>query len=378
MLESNIGVAWLEVVAYTFDILCYQLDSTANEMFLNTARDRESVVMLDQMVGYRLRGPTSASLSLVATIETANADDIILQKGTTFLSVDNLVFEFVEDQIIPAGSTSATVTAVQGTTITDVFTSDGSEFQEFKLTSPSVIEGTVSIDVDGFDWTEVESLVYSSSSDESYQLRYDVDDYVYVKFGNNTSGMIPSNGSTITVSYRVGGGIIGNINIGDIDNVNVNGLVFGSSPEEFIPVTLFNQERGSGGEDRETLDHAKFWIPRFVTTNGRAVTEADFDTLASLFTDPIYGAPAYAKARLKQRIPELNTVELFVWARDSEGDIVAPSSGLKGAIQDYFDNNGSGAIRLITVDPYRDWETDRKSTRLNSSHITRSRMPSSA
>ena len=27
---------------------------------------------------------------------------------------------------------------------------------------------------------------------------------------------------------------------------------------------------------------------------------------------------------------------------------------------------------------YRDWETDRKSTRLNSRHITRARMPSSA
>ena len=33
---------------------------------------------------------------------------------------------------------------------------------------------------------------------------------------------------------------------------------------------------------------------------------------------------------------------------------------------------------LITEPIYRDWETDRKSTRLNSSHITRSRMPSSA
>ena len=33
-----------------------------------------------------------------------------------------------------------------------------------------------------------------------------------------------------------------------------------------------------------------------------------------------------------------------------------------------------GAGRIV----YRDWETDRKSTRLNSSHITRSRMPSSA
>ena len=31
-----------------------------------------------------------------------------------------------------------------------------------------------------------------------------------------------------------------------------------------------------------------------------------------------------------------------------------------------------------TTPPYRDWETDRKSTRLNSSHITRSRMPSSS
>ena len=33
---------------------------------------------------------------------------------------------------------------------------------------------------------------------------------------------------------------------------------------------------------------------------------------------------------------------------------------------------------VVVVVAYRDWETDRKSTRLNSSHITRSRMPSSA
>ena len=30
------------------------------------------------------------------------------------------------------------------------------------------------------------------------------------------------------------------------------------------------------------------------------------------------------------------------------------------------------------IRPYRDWETDRKSTRLNSSHSAKSRMPSSA
>ena len=36
------------------------------------------------------------------------------------------------------------------------------------------------------------------------------------------------------------------------------------------------------------------------------------------------------------------------------------------------------SIRRHNKNAYRDWETDRKSTRLNSSHITRSRMPSSA
>ena len=32
----------------------------------------------------------------------------------------------------------------------------------------------------------------------------------------------------------------------------------------------------------------------------------------------------------------------------------------------------------VTMGQYRDWETDRKSTRLNSSHSAKSRMPSSA
>ena len=57
-----------------------------------------------------------------------------------------------------------------------------------------------------------------------------------------------------------------------------------------------------------------------------------------------------------------------------------------------FDNSGDCAVFTVTdkfyktaphsavlpCDSYRDWETDRKSTRLNSSHRSLSRMPSSA
>ena len=39
---------------------------------------------------------------------------------------------------------------------------------------------------------------------------------------------------------------------------------------------------------------------------------------------------------------------------------------------------GHVALGAIPRKRYRDWETDRKSTRLNSSHSAKSRMPSSA
>ena len=40
--------------------------------------------------------------------------------------------------------------------------------------------------------------------------------------------------------------------------------------------------------------------------------------------------------------------------------------------------SGGTRVRVPFFDAYRDWETDRKSTRLNSSHLKLSRMPSSA
>ena len=57
------------------------------------------------------------------------------------------------------------------------------------------------------------------------------------------------------------------------------------------------------------------------------------------------------------------------------------ASGVGSFISGLFGGGGIGfhdQKKLMEKQKYRDWETDRKSTRLNSSHITRSRMPSSA
>lgn len=348
--ESNIGMAWLELVAFAFDVLSFQLDEMVRNQFLRTAVDREAIILICELVGYKMRGATSASVVCAATLEEAQAVDVVIQAGTVIESTGGVTFEVLEDQQIYAGLTTAEITLVEGESKQDAFVSTGAAFQEFKLTLAPVIEGSITVTVDGFDWTEVESLVYSDSASDNYSRRYDVEDYAYVRFGDGTSGAVPPAGANIIVTYRTGGGVRGNIAIDEISNVTVQGLLEGSAPESFLNVTLTNAERGSGGEDRETIDSAKFWAPRTVSANGRAVTPQDFDTLASRFSDPVYGAPAYAKCRLKQRIPELNTVEVFLWARDGYGEIVAPSTNLKNAVQAYFDNNGAGAVRITCTD----------------------------
>ena len=56
-------------------------------------------------------------------------------------------------------------------------------------------------------------------------------------------------------------------------------------------------------------------------------------------------------------------------------------SGSGTMLFDWGDNSNIESIALseeVQAITYRDWETDRKSTRLNSSHSAKSRMPSSA
>ena len=56
----------------------------------------------------------------------------------------------------------------------------------------------------------------------------------------------------------------------------------------------------------------------------------------------------------------------------------AGADGVNAYVYIAYASDNSGTGFTTTFDGYRDWETDRKSTRLNSSHSAKSRMPSSA
>ena len=317
--------------------------------YLPTARDRDSVLNLGKLVGYRMRTATSASVTVRGTITVAQASDLIIDAGTEVTTAKGVVFRTVDAQRLPAGDLTADLVFTEGQQYTDTFISDGSDFQKVKLTRSGVIYASDAVTVGGEDWELEDSLVYGGTDSKIYTIEYDDEDYAYVQFGDNSSGAVPAVGATILITYRIGGGVQGNVALGEI-NTSILGYLDGVLPVTNVSIALLNVQRGSGGEERETTTHARYWIPKWVTTNGRAVTLDDFDTLANTFADATYGTVAYAKARLKQVIPELNTVVLAVWGRDGGGDITTASTGLKAALSTYFNNNGTGSVRIVCTD----------------------------
>lgn len=352
--EDETGIVWLELVAYVYTVLSYALDVQANNAYISSAQDRDAVVRICKLVGYHLQAPAAASVEVTLTIGVIQAADVVIPVGTTLSDANGLAFEFLTEARVVAGALVGSDVVTQGQSSADSFVSDASVYQRFLLTGTPVIEGSISVEVNGVEWTVMDSLVYGDATSTIYAVTYDVDedgnDIAYVEFGDGTSGAIPPVGGTINVAYRTGGGIQGNIALNQIVQ-QVSGSLDGITPPVVVEVDVTNPiYRGSGGEDRETIEHAKYWAPQWVRTNGRAVTEGDFDVLATRFVSPTYGSVAYAKARLQQEIPELNTVLVAVWALDEEGEPTQASTSLKAALQTYFDNNESGAIRLICVD----------------------------
>src|SRR5713226_2204268 len=59
--EADFGIVLLELFAYMADIISYYQDRIANEAFLNTAQERQSVLNHLKLIGYEMAPAAAAS-----------------------------------------------------------------------------------------------------------------------------------------------------------------------------------------------------------------------------------------------------------------------------------------------------------------------------
>jgi uncharacterized phage protein gp47/JayE len=286
---SDFGITLIELFAYMGDIMSYYIDRTANESFIDTASQRDSVLRIARLLDYTPTPSTPATVTL--SFSTFNTTSQVVPAGTQVSTtgiVDGenieIIFETNSAVTAPAsgdgGLTAGavvTVAATQGYTVEEtgvnaLGVSSGIADQVFTLSDFPVIKDSIEITVDGVIYTLVDYLVDYSGNDPVYSIEIDAEDRTSVVFGDNVGGRVPPRNATIEATYRVGVGESGNVAESTLTEIVTNYQV---------GLQVNNEDPASGGSDSETTDSVRLNTPISVRALNRAVTLEDYASLAT-------------------------------------------------------------------------------------------------
>ncbi|MDH5575257.1 MAG: baseplate J/gp47 family protein [Nitrospirota bacterium] len=353
--EADFGNVLLQLFAHMGDILSYYQDRIANESFLGTAQTRRSIIHHLRLIGYRLSTAAPASTELTLLVpHTVNAT-ITIHKGDAFATKSqkdkpSVRFEYTQEEplvILPSDFSSyaadptlkafSPIPVEEGRLIRQepIGVSDGTPNQTFPLAQPKLILRSLGAgprvnkdilllsELGGVieEWTAQETLAFSREGQKDYLIEIDEDDRATIIFGDGAFGAIPTTGSMLTVTYRVGGGEQGNVAKESIQTIV-------DAPQlALLAAKISNKDQSAtGGSERESIEHAVLHAPNVFRSLRRAVTAEDFKNLALNF-------PGVGKVRAEAT--SWNIVTLYVAPTGGGGDV---SDVLEANLLAYFED----------------------------------------
>jgi hypothetical protein len=295
---SNLSVM-LDVLAYNTYQNAFYLNMVSNEMFLDSAKLRDSVISHAKELNYLPRSFTSAKAQIQLTITPtdANKNSIVIPKGTQFISrVDDFSYTFTtsENLIVTnkvnGSFVSDTITIYEGNYLSDTYVVNYANSLIYKINNKNVDLSSVTVTVledNGSvtqEYSRATSLFGHNGSSKVFFLQPGIGDAYEIVFGDGVVGRKPKNNSIIIIEYRISNGELPNgafrfINSGRIDN------------EPNVAVATISA--AADGAVAEDLNSIKFNAPRAFTTQERAITAEDYENL------------------LKANYPEINAVTAY-------------------------------------------------------------------
>lgn len=362
---ADFGMLMVDLFAYMGDVILYYQDRLANEMFLETALERSSIVQHLRLIGYELAPPRPAAAELDLIFDPG-LPAVVIPTGAQFRSTVNgssQVFEYLEPnltiqldsdqvEIIDGGQLRYSRLPVrQGITVPPhiIGSSTAEANQSFPLSPGPVIADTLVIEIDEgagwVRWDKRDSLIYDIGPDgrvrlstpnaRHYTLRYDATSEATIQFGGDGRfGRLPPRGANnIRASFISGGGAAGNVAAGTIR-------------EALTPIPnlvgVTNTSAASGGQDAERTEDAVRVGPMAFRARQRAVTVEDYQAMAHL-------AGGVAKAHA--RAANWNHIDLYVAPAGSHLEPV--SETLHRSLLAFFEDRRMAGtfVRILSAQP---------------------------
>ena len=294
---SNFSVL-IDTLAYNTYISAFNSNLVVNESFLDSATLRENVVSLARNIGYVPRSKTASRASVSFDV-TANSTstEIRLQPGLVCVGRSNdsdVVFSISEEIVASTtvtsgiatasfGSVSSPIDVLEGTFLTSQFVVDGSLDQRFILDNANIDTSSIvayvgSPGIRGKQYKLVDNIVGISSISDTYLIQEVQDERYELLFGDGIFGRKPENGAVITVQYVVTSGSEGN----GPSHFNFAGSFLGDAGQVITPSftpTINTIAPAANGGDIESIDSIKYFAPRLYSSQYRAVTARDYESI---------------------------------------------------------------------------------------------------
>ncbi len=296
---SDFGIHILHIFTVLARFTVVQAERAKNNTYLASTSDREVMRRLCELINYVLAEATAAAVTMTFT-NSGGHPGFTITAGSQVATaetdeVDTVIFEVGADTIVGAGVTSIDIVCSQGQTVTEesVGISSGLSSQKFALKQLPVIWHSELVEVfDGVwtTWTLVDDFVESLPTSQHYRTEIGAEDIYQIVFGDGVNGAIPPiRDEGIRVTYRIGGGIVGNVAAETITEILTS--------YQYVE-SVTNAAIATGGTDQETLEHARQFAPAAIRSLQRAVTADDIEYLSEIFTSPTYGGVAKAQAHV--------------------------------------------------------------------------------
>ena len=228
--EGSNFSAFIDVVAYMYHVLLFQLNTTSNESTFSTATIYENMNKLVSNIGYNPLGDQTslANISLSAANLTSNVYTIprfssIAANGTTYVSIDDITFNKVlnntQEIVIPSNNTlyqgviteasfNAAGEPYENIILVDTFTSkqfkqSTSNVRNSKFISDNTFNVFVQDNTTGSwsEYKETSSLFLESASAKKYEKRLNGKGNYEFKFGNNLNGKQLQANDSVLIYY---------------------------------------------------------------------------------------------------------------------------------------------------------------------------------